>query len=627
MTTGVSERRSGAAGGAVAVPAAAPAPRGVTTAILLATTPGDDGRPAATLAWDDGTVVGRLVDQLASVGPPAIHVLARPEGVEAVRAALEGRGASAGAAATVTVEASADPSGDLRAVARIARDSAGGLVVAHADVLTQREVLAGLAADPRVSTGALATVGPLGRPTAPRLRSARGRIVSAASPYHLVHRPTATFLGVVKVAPDDRTALADVAERLASITTDGLPAGWADELERKEGMWRDAFARIASRHAAGEPDTRRQGLLEVDADLDDDAPAGDDEATVERPDDIVLEADDEAELRRRLAAAPDDVVSLLLVGLVRSGVQVGVNHLRKLFWARPLSAADAQRAATEIQGYDEDKVLLDSAVKAADGFFTTFFVSTYSKYIARWAAGRGLTPNQITTVSVLIGFLAAGAFATGERWGLVAGAILLQIAFTTDCVDGQLARYTRQFSKLGAWLDSVFDRTKEYAVFAGLAIGYSASHGDDVWALAGAALTLQVVRHMADFSFGAARQQVIGEAKHPPVEQPSDRLGAGLAPRGPVPPSPAPTGETAEAAPPPVSLPRRVLGAWRKLDRMPGAVWVKRMAAFPIGERFAVISITAALWDAKVTFVALLVWGLFAFAYTFAGRFLRSVSG
>ena len=35
------------------------------------------------------------------------------------------------------------------------------------------------------------------------------------------------------------------------------------------------------------------------------------------------------------------------------------------------------------------------------------------------------------------------AFATGERWGLVAGAVLLQIAFTIDCVDGQLARYTR----------------------------------------------------------------------------------------------------------------------------------------------------------------------------------------
>ena len=112
-------------------------------------------------------------------------------------------------------------------------------------------------------------------------------------------------------------------------------------------------------------------------------------------------------------------------------------------------------------------------MKANDGFFTTFFVSPYSKYIARWAAHRGWTPNGVTTLSVAIGFAAAAAFATGDRWGMIAGAILLQLAFTFDCVDGQLARYTRTFTKLGAWLDSIFDRTKEYAVFAGLAIGAS----------------------------------------------------------------------------------------------------------------------------------------------------------
>src|SRR3712207_7826174 len=49
------------------------------------------------------------------------------------------------------------------------------------------------------------------------------------------------------------------------------------------------------------------------------------------------------------------------------------------------------------------------------------------------------------------------------------------------------------------------------AVFAGLAIGYSMVNTDDVWVLAGAAFTLQTVRHQMDFSFGAPRQQVIGE--------------------------------------------------------------------------------------------------------------------
>ena len=85
---------------------------------------------------------------------------------------------------------------------------------------------------------------------------------------------------------------------------------------------------------------------------------------------------------------------------------------------------------------------------------------------------------------------------------------MLQAAFTFDCVDGQLARYTRTFTKLGAWLDSIFDRTKEYLVFAGLAIGASRA-GDDVWLLAGAALTLQTARHAIDFSYPATLQQAL----------------------------------------------------------------------------------------------------------------------
>ena len=81
--------------------------------------------------------------------------------------------------------------------------------------------------------------------------------------------------------------------------------------------------------------------------------------------------------------------------------------------------------------------------------------------------------------------------------------MLLQVAFTTDCVDGQLARYTRTFSKLGAWLDSIFDRTKEYVAFAGPGDRREPRRATRCGLLACAALTLQTVRHSSDFSFGA----------------------------------------------------------------------------------------------------------------------------
>jgi hypothetical protein len=559
--------------------------------VLFATAASDDGAPAALLPWEDGTILSRVVAQLASLGVHRVHVVTRPAWEEDVRAAT-----------AAPVRTAATLQDDLRAIAELA-PGATGLVAMHADIVTHREALAGLLADPRVSTGVL--VGGRARAMQFRIRARRGRILSAASPYHAVHRPTGASLGVLKTAPGDLALLAATAERLAGVTATPPPA-WGDELDRKTGTWRLSLYRASIADD------------DEDAELDDKPGEGVELEETEPLDpwSVELSDEDEARLRLRRLAAQEDAVALLLVGLVRAGAQVGPSYLRRLFWARPLTRATAGVAAEAITEYDEDRVLLESAVKGSDGFFTTFFVSPYSKYIARWSARRGFTPNQITTVSLFIGLLAAIAFATGERWGLVAGAVLLQLAFTTDCVDGQLARYTRTFSKLGAWLDSVFDRTKEYLAFAGLAIGASRA-GDPVWLLACCAITLQTVRHMSDFSFGGSQQQVLGATPQPPVTQPLDAAGAAAEKRR--------NSEVEEEAAEHQPLPVRVLSAWRKLDRGPGVRWLKKMIAFPIGERFAVISITAALWDARVTFIALLAWGGLAALYTQTGRILRSV--
>jgi phosphatidylglycerophosphate synthase len=277
-----------------------------------------------------------------------------------------------------------------------------------------------------------------------------------------------------------------------------------------------------------------------------------------------------------------------LASLLEGRAAVTAVQLRELFWARPRSQADADQAAAEMATLDEDRLLLDSAVKANDSFFTTYFVSPYSKYLARWAAGRGWTPNLVTTVSLAIGVLAAIAFATGERAGLIAGALLLQLSFTTDCVDGQLARYTRTFSRLGGWLDAVFDRGKEYVVYAGLAIGASRA-GDPVWVLAGAALAIQTIRHTIDFSYLILERERLGAASG----------GSGSAARAPA--------------------------TWDRLTGGAGATWAKKFIAFPIGERFAAISITAAVASARTTFVVLLAWGGVATAYKLLGRLARSV--
>lgn len=310
----------------------------------------------------------------------------------------------------------------------------------------------------------------------------------------------------------------------------------------------------------------------------------------------------EEALQRSGSDSPDDGLALLLVGLVRCGVDLFPVDLRGFFQAAPRSSDAVEAAADEMSRRDEEALLLDSAVKANDSFFTAYLVSPWSKYLARFAARRGWTPNALTAVSFTIGLVAAAAFAYGTRVGLVAGAVLLQVSFVIDCIDGQVARYTRSFSNLGGWLDSVFDRLKEYAVYGGLAVGAARGFDDDVWVLAAAALSLQTFRHLSELAYAARLRGASTLAPHAPLTQSGDeRLSPELA-----------FSAGAES-------PRRRRGA-------SAALWAHRTVQLPIGERFAMISLAAAVASPRVTFVALLAFGGLAAVYGLAGRIMLTVA-
>ena len=60
------------------------------------------------------------------------------------------------------------------------------------------------------------------------------------------------------------------------------------------------------------------------------------------------------------------------------------------------------------------------------------------------------SPNTVTSASLLVGLLAATAFLTKH---LAWGALLYQVAFALDCIDGKLARLRARPSTLGAFWD------------------------------------------------------------------------------------------------------------------------------------------------------------------------------
>ncbi|MFV0126767.1 DUF5941 domain-containing protein [Streptomyces sp. HMX112] len=285
---------------------------------------------------------------------------------------------------------------------------------------------------------------------------------------------------------------------------------------------------------------------------------------------------------RPAAAPPRTLPDRLAEALGAGGVTVHRPELGSLVAAVPTDPQTRKETRDAVEAVDEEAVRLRSAVKSRDGFFTTFFVSPYSRYLARWCARRGLTPNQVTTASLLTALVAAGCAATGTRGGFVAAGLLLLFSFVLDCTDGQLARYSLQYSTMGAWLDATFDRAKEYAYYAGLALG-AARGGDDVWALALGAMVLQTCRHVVDFSFNEANHDATGNT--------------------------SPTAALSD-----------------KLDSRGWTVWARRMIVLPIGERWAMIAVLTALTTPRTVFYALLAGCAFAACYTTAGRLLRSLT-
>ena len=256
-----------------------------------------DGGAAALQPWEGGTLLAPARSTSSpSLGVERVHVLTRP-----AWAPTRSRRTAAACEVHARRGARRRPARDRRASPPTA---AAALVVAYADIVTQREVLAGLLAEPRMAHRHPHDRRP--RRAAVRLQDARAprphRLGAARPTTPCAARP-ATFLGVLKVAPADRPASPAVAERLARARRAGAARRLAGGA-RPQGR------------AAG------AGMLAL---LADDASRG------EEPRADARGAATPPRCRRRTPpsssaaarSAPDDVAALLLVGLIRAGVHVG----------------------------------------------------------------------------------------------------------------------------------------------------------------------------------------------------------------------------------------------------------------------------------------------------------------
>jgi CDP-diacylglycerol--glycerol-3-phosphate 3-phosphatidyltransferase len=129
----------------------------------------------------------------------------------------------------------------------------------------------------------------------------------------------------------------------------------------------------------------------------------------------------------------------------------------------------------------------------------------------------GLTPNHLTLIGFGIAVVAAVA-AAGQAW-LLAG-LLLILGGAFDLLDGALARATGRTTKLGAFMDSVFDRAGEAVVYIGVAAGCLAAIFHTGTILAAAAMASAFI-----VSYVRAKSESLGFTTGPQM------AAIGLAPR------------------------------------------------------------------------------------------------
>ena len=102
------------------------------------------------------------------------------------------------------------------------------------------------------------------------------------------------------------------------------------------------------------------------------------------------------------------------------------------------------------QGYRDSLKSLDT-----EEHIDLYFYRPLGFAWAKLAAKLGVTPNVITVASIFLGIGAGVAFYFNNIWINIAGMLLLIWANSFDSADGQLARLTHQYSRLGRILDGM----------------------------------------------------------------------------------------------------------------------------------------------------------------------------
>ncbi len=140
-----------------------------------------------------------------------------------------------------------------------------------------------------------------------------------------------------------------------------------------------------------------------------------------------------------------------------------------------MSAASSAPSIAELRAATQPQSLF--ARNSGEHWAGRLYVRRFSPYVTRRLVPTRVTPNAVTWAMTAVGLAAAAVLTLPGVLAALAAALLIQVQILLDCVDGELARWRRQFSPAGIYLDRFAHFVTETAL--PIALGIRADGGWD----------------------------------------------------------------------------------------------------------------------------------------------------
>ncbi|MYW06459.1 CDP-alcohol phosphatidyltransferase family protein [Streptomyces sp. SID3343] len=121
--------------------------------------------------------------------------------------------------------------------------------------------------------------------------------------------------------------------------------------------------------------------------------------------------------------------------------------------------------AAELRSVVHPEGLLDR--RSGEHWAGRIYMRQISLQVTRRIVGTRVTPNGLTYLMILAGIAAGAALILPGIAGPLAALVLVQLYLLLDCIDGEVARWRRQTSVTGVYLDRVGHYLSEAALLSG----------------------------------------------------------------------------------------------------------------------------------------------------------------